>query len=307
VSKYLRWVVSAALLSVLAWQTSWADVVARFADLRAGWWCAAFVLLLLGLTGSARRWQIYANEVGFDGPWWQFCTYYFVGMFFNLVLPTSVGGDVVRVVYLNDQGSRKWPAFVSVLLERASGLMVLIAFACVGLFFCPFTLPAWVLACVWGSAAGSLLAVLVVRYAACWRWLSQDQREQLRLIIDLLQLPRLWARTAMLSVLTQAAGVVVVWCLAMSIGLDVPFAYVCVFAPMLTLLMLLPVSVGGMGVREGGMVLFLAPLGIDTGSALTLAFLLFSVGAAISLLGGLLYLLGVPPARLNPAAAGLRP
>jgi hypothetical protein len=65
-----------------------------------------------------------------------------------------------------------------------------------------------------------------------------------------------------------------------------------VFAPMLTLLMLLPVSVNGMGVREGGMVLFLAPLGIDAASAITLAFVLFSVGVAVSLVGGVFYLFG---------------
>ena len=303
-SKYLRFGISAGLLTLVAWQTRWDDVAERFAGMRAGWYWAAVLLLALGLTGSARRWQIYAKELGFDRSWRQFCTFYFVGMFFNLVLPTSVGGDVVRAVYLNDGSGRKWPAVISVLLERASGLLVLIAFACVGLFFCPFALPGWLVACVWGSAAASLIALIGMRYAQRWPWLSTPRREQLHSFVNLFLRPDLWVRTALLSVLTQAAGIVVVWCLAMSIGLDMPFAYCCVFAPMLTLLMLLPISVGGMGVREGGMVLFLAPLSVDTGSALTLAFLLFSVGAAISLVGGVLYLIGAAPTQLNPAAAG---
>jgi hypothetical protein len=301
-SKVLRFGISAALLGFVAWQTDWSDVAQRFASLHITWWWAAFGLLLLGLASSARRWQAYASELGFERSWSQVCTYYFVGMYFNLVLPTSVGGDVVRVVYLNGQSGRKWLAFVSVLLERINGLAMLIAFACAGLLFCPFALPWWMLAGVWGSAAGAILALLALPVIQRSSRLSAIRHEQLQIVVDLLFSAPLWTRTAILSIVAQAAGILVVWCLAMSIGLDVPFAYACVFVPMLTLLTLLPVSVGGMGVREGGMILFLAPLGIDSASALALAFLLFAVGAAVSLIGGCLYLVcAVPDARPETA------
>src|SRR5262249_40042492 len=70
----------------------------------------------------------------------------------------------------------------------------------------------------------------------------------------------------------------------------VPAAYYWVLVPMVTLLTLLPVSLNGMGIREGGMVLFLAPLGVGTGTALSLAFLWFAVFTAASLGGGCVYL-----------------
>jgi hypothetical protein len=57
----------------------------------------------------------------------------------------------------------------------------------------------------------------------------------------------------------------------------------------------LPLSINGMGVREAGTVLFLTPLGVNEGSALTLAFLWFAGGVAISLLGGLVYAFGAFP------------
>ena len=311
-SKYLRFAVSLGLLALLAWQTRWDDVAERFANLRAQWFLTAVVVLVLGWSGSARRWQIYAKELGFEGSWWQFCRFYFIGTYFNLVLPTSVGGDAIRVVYLNAGSGRKWPAFVSVLVERATGLLVLIAFACGGLFFCSLALPDWIVGCVWVSAVGSILATLVLGDCRRLPWLSAQRRQQFNLFVGVFYSGRLWVRAGPLSVLTQAAGIVVVWCLTKSIGLDVPFAYCCLFAPLLTLLMMLPVSVGGMGVREGGMVLLLAPLRIDTGSALTLAFLLFSVGAVVGLFGGGLYLCGTGRAgkrtpHLNPVAAGSLP
>jgi uncharacterized membrane protein YbhN (UPF0104 family) len=72
----------------------------------------------------------------------------------------------------------------------------------------------------------------------------------------------------------------------------VPASYYGIAVPMVTLLTLLPVSLNGMGVREGGMVLFLAPLGIPSSTALTLAFLWFSVFVAASMFGAGIYLFG---------------
>jgi uncharacterized membrane protein YbhN (UPF0104 family) len=64
---------------------------------------------------------------------------------------------------------------------------------------------------------------------------------------------------------------------------------------MVSLLTLLPISVNGIGLREVGTVVFLAPLGVDEDSAKTLAFLWFAASVAVSLLGGLVYLFGAYP------------
>ena len=73
---------------------------------------------------------------------------------------------------------------------------------------------------------------------------------------------------------------------------SIPASFYWVFVPMVSLLTLLPISVNGMGVREGGTALLLAPLGVSHDTAVTLAFLWFAVYAATSLLGGIVYLFG---------------
>jgi len=98
-----------------------------------------------------------------------------------------------------------------------------------------------------------------------------------------------------LSLAVQAANVVLVWLVGAAIALDVPASYYWIVVPLVTLATMLPISLNGMGVREGAMVLFLAPLGVPAGTAVSLAFLWFSVFTMASVLGGAVYLFGRLP------------
>jgi hypothetical protein len=105
------------------------------------------------------------------------------------------------------------------------------------------------------------------------------------------------------SIVVQVGNVVLVWLIGVALGAEVPLAYYFVFVPMVSLLTLLPVSVNGMGVREGGVVLFLKQVGVDEPTALTLALLWFAVFAVVGLLGGVVYLCGAYPKPGSPSQA----
>src|SRR5262249_52533060 len=111
VRKLLRPAVSVSLLAWVAWHTDWAQVAAAFGRLRLGWWLAAGGVLVVTQVVSALRWRMLARPLGFDGSLGRYTSYYFIGMFFNLVLPTSVGGDVVRALYLDGRSGRRLAAF----------------------------------------------------------------------------------------------------------------------------------------------------------------------------------------------------
>jgi uncharacterized protein (TIRG00374 family) len=254
------------------------------------------------------RWQQLARPLGFGVPLRRYVGLYFVGMFFNLVLPTSIGGDAVRAISLNAGSGRRMTAFLSVLLDRLSGLLVLLALACVAAVACPMPLPLWVQLAV-GTAAGGaavslallpastrLLARLDVAGTGRWqkplakiRHLAESLRGAL---IVYRQYPRLLVTSTALSVLIQAAGVVTVALLGQAVGAPAPIAVYGVAVPMVALLTLLPVSLNGMGVREAGMILFLQPARVDPAMAVTVAFLWFSVQTAAGLVGAGVYLLG---------------
>jgi uncharacterized membrane protein YbhN (UPF0104 family) len=141
------------ILAVLAWRTDWHQVGEAFAHLRWGLWLLAVPLYVLTQVVSSLRWQWLSRPLGFDRPLRHYFAFYFIGMFFNLVLPTSVGGDVVRAWYLDGGSGRRLSAFLSVFVERLSGLMVLIVIACVADLLCPVPLPARIHWTVWGPDA----------------------------------------------------------------------------------------------------------------------------------------------------------
>jgi uncharacterized membrane protein YbhN (UPF0104 family) len=299
VSKTLRLAGSAALLAFLAWRTDWRQMAAAFAGLRAGWWLAAVGLYAVTQVVSSLRWRLLARPLGFHQPLGRFVAFYYVGMFFNLVLPTSVGGDVVRAWYLDARSGRKAAAFLSVFADRASGLLMLIAIACAAAACSPLDLPPRALWTVYGVGASACLGLAGLLGLARYSGLSTQYPKLAKLLaaarhlsVALLPRPRLLLVTTLLSVFVQSANVVVLWLAGLALGLDVPASYYWVLVPVVTLMTMLPVSVNGMGVREWGTVLMLAPLGVGREAATALALLWFLTFSAVSVTGAGFYLFG---------------
>ncbi|HJT77302.1 MAG TPA: lysylphosphatidylglycerol synthase transmembrane domain-containing protein [Gemmataceae bacterium] len=300
--KKLRLGCSVALLAFLAWRTDWHQIAASFTHLRWGVWLLAVGVYVVTQVVSSLRWQWLARPLGFRQGLRRFVALYYVGMFFNLVLPTSVGGDVVRAWYLGGPGKRL-PAFLSVFLERLSGLMVLLVIACGAAALCPLALPAWIPWSVWGLTAAGVLAVPGLLLVSRLPWPFARFRglhaklagfgDQLATALRIYaQDPALLIGTTVLSAVVQGANVVVVWLVGIALGAPVPASFYWILVPLVSILTLLPVSVNGMGVREWTTVMLLAPLGVGSGTATILAFLWFITYTAVSLGGVGPYLLG---------------
>jgi hypothetical protein len=296
--RLLKVAVSAGILGVLAAKTDWDQVAAAVRGLRWPVAAAALGVLVAAQVVSGLRWQWLARPLGFGGPLRRYVGYYFIGMFFNLLLPTSVGGDAVRAVYLNAGSGRKVAAVLSVLLDRLSGLLVLLAVACVAAAACPVPLPTWVKLAVAGCALAAVVGLTLSPWAAMAACRVAPDGKLARLtasVQDALAVyrrePRLILSSTALSAVVQASSVFQIALIGHAVGLDVPWAVYGVAGPMVSLLTLLPVSLNGMGVREAGMVVFLAPAGVSAGQAVTVAFLWFGVQTAAGLLGAGVYAL----------------
>jgi hypothetical protein len=295
VNKVVRCAVSAALLSYIAWKTDWGQFGQAFAGLRLELWLAALGILLMCQVASARRWQVLARELRFERTMAQLLGYYLIGMYFSLLLPTSVGGDVMRAWYLDGGSGRKLGAFAAVLLDRLNGLLVLIAMACLAVALSPTALPAAIVWSVWSSAALAMLGVASLPVLQRLDLLPAGRKQQLATMLQALRAPRALAEATLWSAVVQAGNVVLVWLIGLALHLDVPLSYYFVFVPMVSLLTLLPISVAGTGVREESVAQFLVPFSIAPTLATTLSLLWFAVFAAAGLIGGAVYLCGAYP------------
>jgi uncharacterized membrane protein YbhN (UPF0104 family) len=199
---------------------------------------------------------------------------------------------VVRAWYLDGGSGRRLDAFVTSFADRLSGLVVLLGLACGATALCPIELPDWIPYSVWGTGACALAGMLLFPVLVRWTGRFGRARRLAQTTRLYLAHPGLMLGSAGLSLVIQAVNVAVVWLVGRALDVAIPASYYWIFVPMVTLLTLVPVSLNGMGVREGGMVLFLAPLGVAEGTALSLAFLWFAVFSAVSLLGGGVYLFG---------------
>jgi uncharacterized protein (TIRG00374 family) len=306
------------LLGVLAWRTDWHQVGDAFYRLHVEWWLAAAALYALTQLVSSLRWQLLARPLGFHLPLRRYLSIYYIGMFFNLVLPTSVGGDVVRAWYLDGKSGRRVDAFVSVIADRVSGVVILLLLALFALPFRPPAIPAWMTWAVLGMTTGALFALLSLYafsrrqadrasfqsaedefaegadkgWAARFRKLQMAMTSLHRAIFPNRQT---FLLTTLLSLVVQLANVLVVWFIGHALHLSIPTGYYLILVPTVTLLTLLPVSLNGMGVREGGTAILLAPLGVDTGTAMTLALLWFAAYVLPSCFGVIPYLSGRMP------------
>jgi uncharacterized membrane protein YbhN (UPF0104 family) len=315
VKKKWRILVSVVLIAVLAWRVDWAPALAALA--RANWalWAAGLGVYLFAQLVSSLRWRRLSHAQGFSGSRSRYLAYYFIGMFFNLILPTSIGGDMTRTYYLVTREAAGLPrdkrqvaGFMSVTGDRLNGLFALIGVACVAALCCPTTLPRWIRWTVGGLTAAALVGGVVMPWAgvllASWprlRWLAEAASRYVNA-------PRTVLTATVLSFVVQGANVLVAYLLGTALGLPVPPAYYGVLAPLVALLALLPISLNGMGLREAGTVVLLAPFGVAAGEAVTLAVLTFAVYTAASLGGGAVLLFGHFPrfeeVRLDDQAIG---
>jgi glycosyltransferase 2 family protein len=257
---------------------------------------AALVVLLATSAVVALRWHlILSAETPSPGPA-ALLKIVLVGMFFNQVLPTGVGGDAVRVWRCCRRGIALGAAVRSILLDRACGYLVLILVYAANL---PGLLrilsdPQQKVAVVAVLAAGLLgfVALLLLdclpqfllrlRLVAPLAALSRETR---RLFVQ----PARSAAVLGLSVVTMGFTILVFKLVADSVGSHLPLGNWIMIVPPVTLIQLLPISLAGWGVREAVLVVALASFGVPAEMALATSVLLGLCLVASGLPGGLIW------------------
>ena len=250
----------------------------------------------------AWRWERVVAEIDRALPPWRLLKATIITLFFNQVLPSTIGGDGMRIWFLRGMGRPVGLAFRSVLIDRLIGFFGLLLLGLVGSLYLMARLedagPVWVVALV--SLGGLVLIVLAPTLVAAMAWLPFDRiRQALETLAREVNLlardrPRL-ARLVGASILGQLALAGAVYCLARD--LEVPLDLLSAFAvvPGVMVAASVPISIAGWGVREATMVVGLGLLGVGQSDAAIISIGFGVLVLIFGLLGGLVWVVRGSP------------
>ncbi len=302
-----------ATLAIVAWLASRLSL-RPLHDL--GWrpqalaWLAGSLLLIAGgVVLSALRWHRVLVALEVPAPLGSLVRHYLAGLFVGNVLPSTIGGDVLRVARLASASGDAPRALASVTLERLTGWLVLPVLTLVGLAANPGlrrVAPGPTRsALAFALATLFLLGVILVLASgpAFGRRLARSQGWRRFTGAVHLGLARLRRAPGMVfEVLTvsfayQLAVVVAAFLAAKALGVGIGWTAVLAFFPVVAIVQVLPLTLGGLGTREAALIFFLHPFGVPEAHAFAFGLLLYALNLGVSFLGAPAFAAGDRPSR----------
>lgn len=298
---FLKWVVSIALIGWILRGTELGEIGDAVLAASPIWILLAASLHIVGFLIASYRWQLLLRTQGADASIPFLMESYIVSIFFSNFLPSTIGGDAVRAYDSWRVGGSKSGAVAIIFVDRFLGLVALMLFALIAL---PFTtalteeipfLNLWVvlgtagmLVVVWMIFMPSRLAALLTRIPLPF----PQKVERLIAAFVAFQGRRdvLW-KQLWLSLLLQANVIMHYYLIAEALHLSVPLYSFFFIIPLVTLLMMLPISINAIGIRESAFGFFLAAYGVSTSDAVAFAWIAYGLILLQGVLGGIFYAL----------------
>lgn len=304
--KWLKLGIGIVLLFVPLWFVDWRETLSVMANADLRYLGAAVLLLSVNMPLSSLKWELLLHLQEVRAGFVPVLKAYWIGSFFSNYLPSNVGGDVVRLFVLKCEGKRAEVAS-SILVERITGLLVLLALGAIGLAMRPqyfdFTGGLFFL---WSLILG-VSAILAA--ALLWnegvtkllRMLPVGQTRLVNKVIDILaritssmtvyrQQPGSLVTALALSLPFYLILMVFQYLILVGVGASVSLIEVMYVAPMIPLVSMIPISANGLGLAEGAFIVFYTQLGVAPEAALAAALLARVLSLIVSLAGGVFWI-----------------
>lgn len=267
------------------------------------WWLlAALATMMLGVVIRAWRWQILLEAIAVHVSLTELTNIYFIGFLFNNLLPSGLGGDAMRMVELSRHSERVSDAVTSVVVDRFLGLSALQALALIALIADWEAVPSGVAY----FTIAIFLGGLIVGYLLINRALYTMLRIRLGLFRRLTDIkvignlaesfqrypPGALGRAYLVSFLFNISLIAMNVFIGLGLGAKASLAHYAIFVPITSLVLLLPISFAGLGVREETYRRLFSQVGVPQEIAVAMSLLVYVIGnICTGLIGGVIYLL----------------
>ena len=265
---------------------------------------SVLILFILNFSSSI-KWYMLLKSRGIRIELWRVYAFYNMGRFFNLILPTSLGGDIVRIYQLGKHTGKNHTAAASVIVERFTGMLTLMIMAAIAVVL-NFNLfnQSWLnIALITGIILISFIAWLIFDPNSVnlfQKLIGEKIRIVNKIFLKIEKLRRpifefkedrnalFWA--IINSIIFQFLAVINVWLSAKAFGDELTLAGLMVAVPVILFIMNIPFSIGGIGLMEFAYVFTLPLFGASTSLALSTVLLIRAKSIIDSVFGGIFYL-----------------
>ncbi len=299
----LKFVFSLSILVyILTAKTSFVEIGNVLRQVNIFWLAVAFSLHAFGLFASAYRWQILARAQADEIPLAFLAKSYLVGTFFNNFLPTRFGGDIVRIW----DGSRYSKSLIKssaiVMVERFTGIIVLFLFAVVASLFrldMARRVPI-----IWVSLLLGLLGLCVIatfflppttRLLTSLRGPGLLEKIKQKIIflretiLHYRTQKRPFLRATFWALLLQLNVILYYFLIGKALHLHIHIVDFFVFIPIYLIIQIIPITINGLGLREGASIEIFKFYGISPQAAVSFSLIDFAFNLILGLIGGIIY------------------
>ncbi|MEO1622192.1 MAG: lysylphosphatidylglycerol synthase transmembrane domain-containing protein [Cyanobacteria bacterium J06632_3] len=308
--KFVRIAVTTALLvfvihkADLLTAQGWQNLLDTFSQ--ANLWLVLLSVLLVPLVDfvSSVKWYFLARACGLKVGLWRLYAYYVVGRFFNLILPSSIGGDVIRVNELGRYTGRYADSAAVVFVERFTGLAMLVFLATMAVIvnLQKFNLP-WLTAALVIGLVGIAFICWIILDERPYNFVKKHLGDRIKLISVVLNKLGKFRKAVLIyqakpgalwlavfnSLVFYALAICNVWVSVLAFDGEVSFWNMIVAVPIIMFIMNIPFSIGGLGITEYAYSFVLGLFGINTAVALATILLMRLKTLLAAGIGGLIY------------------
>jgi uncharacterized protein (TIRG00374 family) len=267
------------------------------------WWLlAAFLLVMLGVVLRSWRWKILLHAIGVRTSLGELTSIYFIGFLFNNLLPSGLGGDAMRMVELNRHSERGSDAVTSVLVDRFLGLSALQAIALVALLYdwgsIPPAVAYFTVLIFFGGLVGGLLLINQRLYLSLQEhWGLFRRITKIKMIGNLFESFQRYPLSALgksylVSLLFNLCLIAINRFIGLALGATATLSQFAVFVPITSLVLVLPISFAGLGVREEAYRQLFGQVGVPPETAVAMSLVYYFFGnVCTGIIGGVIYLI----------------
>lgn len=302
---FLKISVSAALILIILSKVDYHKIIATIGNVDISLLIFTnIVFIFANVILCPLKIKLLLRSDGYHIPLREIISIYWIGMFFNRFLPGGIGGDMVKVASLARLAGDTDKAVSSVFMERLSGLLAIvpITLLSMALYYreLPFSLKIDVSLFVFAvllftvvlfskRIMGVIISLLEgLRFKGSERFMYKIRSSYLS-FYSYKNHGLVLFQVFILALLFYLLTITGMWLLALSINLNAPMHYFFIFLPIIFIIETIPISIGGIGVRESAYIYFFSMAGFSSSLAVSLSFLHFFLGIVNSSIGGIIF------------------